>query len=234
MKKYVIAIASLFMLQLAACAPKATPAPEAQKAEEAAKEAPKAEAPAPEPPKAEAPAPEAPAAVPEAPKAEEPKAEEPPKEEIPEINGTLEPKGLVLEMGVRPDKHVEMHHRSVTLHGPYLIQEMYDGLVAFSTERFKKLDDTPEAREAAVKVWADNPRDIVIEKDDAMSARMQHPVWKITYMTGRNEDSTRHQDYYIQTENFDYRFHTGVGADWYEDNKPTIDKWIENLRLVEK
>ncbi|MBQ9395264.1 MAG: hypothetical protein IJU23_07070 [Proteobacteria bacterium] len=157
-----------------------------------------------------------------------------PPEELPELDGKLNPKGLVLFMGVRPIRGIKTVRVAGTEEGTYIIEELYDRTIAFSSERRKSMGNVEEEYLHNLTRKIDtSAHDIEVSKDDKMSAQMTYPSWKITYESGFNEDTRKCIDYYVQTEEFDYRFHTSIDSDEFDSQSHHLEAWFDNLELRE-
>lgn len=154
-------------------------------------------------------------------------------ENLPDLDGTVNPRGLVLVMGVRPERGIKMIRAAGTENGTYLIEEIYDGTIAFSNERRKGVTHSQDAIENEARSFAPDARDMTIAEDKKMSKQLSYPSWKLTYITGNNEDTRKNVDYYIQTDEFDFRIHTSIAIDQFNRNKMHLDAWFENLKFEE-
>ncbi len=155
-------------------------------------------------------------------------------EDLPTLDGTLEPTGLVLAMGVRPIRDIKTIRVAGTDDGTYIIEELFNKTIAFSTERRKSMNNVEEEYLHNLTRKIDtSAHDIEVSKDDKMSARLTYPSWKITYESGFNEDTRKCIDYYVQTEEFDYRFHTSIDSDEFDSQSHHLEAWFDNLEMKE-
>ena len=145
---------------------------------------------------------------------------------------TNDPVGRVLQLKDKP-AGVELK-RSVDPTGVYRIDEFIDGMVVLGTARLISLPNEESDISKAVMNWEYEPYDIIVAQDEEYTKKMSHPVWKIIYHTGHNEDMKANRDYLIKTDKFDYRVHTAVSVDFEEDYKEKIDTWVSGMELVEK
>ena len=118
--------------------------------------------------------------------------------------------------------------------GTYREELLFDTVVGIVIERVKRA----EANEQAIARQIDSlngtaAKDITIAKDDAVSAKVTYPAWRITYETGENEDTRSNLDIYIQTDDWDFRFHITAPADNIDDYKYAIPEWIEAVELFD-
>lgn len=151
-----------------------------------------------------------------------------------ELTKTTSPKGLTLTISTLPNEKLEQVGVTGTVHGPYSNRMMYDSMVFIQVERLNKAKEGNAGIEAAIReIHADlQLRELTIEKTD-IAQNISAPVYKITYITGQNEDTKTNLDYYIVGDKFDFRLHTSCGADFVDDYKEMIDKLGTGMLLQE-
>ncbi len=151
-----------------------------------------------------------------------------------ELTSSTSPKGLNITLADIPSDKMEFVGVTGTVYGPYSNQMMYDGMVFIQIDRLNKANEGESGIEAAIReIHADlDPRDMNIEKTDAVK-RVSEPVYKVTYLTGHNEDTRTNTDYYIVGESFDFRVHTSCGVDFVDDYKDMLEKLPADIILDE-
>ncbi len=118
--------------------------------------------------------------------------------------------------------------------GTYREELLFDSMISIVTERLAGVDYTEEAVASQIEYLnIDGLADLYIEQDSALSEQLTYPAWRVTYATGTNEDARNNLDIYIQTEGWDFRFHTATPADAYADYSDIIESWIESLYIAE-
>lgn len=106
-----------------------------------------------------------------------------------------------------------------------------DGLVYYKVERLTSAEygeDTVRAKVADLEnINADGIEiSSLSEPPENISS---YPVWKLSYTTGSNEDTSLCVDIYIQTDGADYRFHAVVDADYEADYAADLAKRVNSL-----
>lgn len=142
-------------------------------------------------------------------------------------------KGLVLVIPVLKD-NVETVSNTDNEDGTYREELLFDGMVTVVTERVARIDYSEEAIAKQInKLNGVDASDLVVKKDDAISTKLSYPAWRITYTTGANEDTRSNVDIYIQTDEWDFRLHTSIPSDSFDDYLDNIEAWIEAIDLFD-
>ena len=131
------------------------------------------------------------------------------------------PKGDVLEKQNNAD-------------GTYILEYFVDGLlvVGVSAMAHQAYADGEDVARAARK-WKDEPYNIRVVRDDEMAKNMGHTAWKLTYLTGHNEDTWKCEAYLYEGDAFDYRHHTCVDADAMSSDAARARKKAGEIAFVE-
>ncbi len=143
------------------------------------------------------------------------------------------PQGLVMQIKNLP-QNVETIDVSGTINGTYAIESIFDGMFVFSQERLRSTDNDIEKIKTAVLdiEKAHDVQNLAIEPSQDLP-NIKSPVYKLTYLTGHNEDTRTCRDYYIHSEGFDFRFHTAIPADYVDEYNGKVDDMLKNLELVQ-
>ena len=111
---------------------------------------------------------------------------------------------------------------------------LYDATVGITISRVIPVGFSEDAVFAQmVDTGSTNVSDLVIAQDDAVSAALTYPAWRVTYLTGENEDTRQNTDIYIQTDAWDFYFHTDVPIDNAKDYSAVIESWIASFTLTD-
>jgi hypothetical protein len=60
-----------------------------------------------------------------------------------------------------------------------------------------------------------------------------YPCWLVTYDEGSNEDTVSCMDIYVQTDDYDYRLHSSVSADFYLDYHDEIGQRLGSVHWLD-
>lgn len=150
-----------------------------------------------------------------------------------ELTKNSSPRGLAMTVDL-PVDNMKFVGVTGTVRGPYSNQMMYDAMVFIQVDRLAKAKEGKAGIEAAIReIHKDiELRDMVIEKTDEV-AKVSDPAYKVTYITGHNEDTQTNTDYYIVGSQFDFRLHTACGVDFVDDYKDMIDALAHSIKIEE-
>jgi len=141
--------------------------------------------------------------------------------------------GLTLVVPVLTD-NVETVDSRFNDDGTYREELLFDGMVGIVTERVSGVEYSEDAVIAQISgLDGEDISNVSIEQDDAVSEQLSYPAWLVTYETGENEDTRQNVDVYIQTDGWDFRFHTSTPIDAFADYSENIEYWIESLGFFE-
>lgn len=141
--------------------------------------------------------------------------------------------GLLLVIPILT-KNTELIGNVSQENGTYREELLYDGMVSIVAERLLLIEFSKEAIVKQIEsLNTVAVKDVKIEQDATISARLSYPAWRITYTTGSNEDTRTNLDFYIQTDAWDYRFHTSTPVDSFAEYSESIESWIESINLTE-
>lgn len=155
--------------------------------------------------------------------------------DIPSPSPTVAPpiEGLLLVTSLLVDS-VEKISTETRADGTYYEQVLVDALVSVVFERVTRVESDEQAVTKQIASLNNVAiTDVSIEQDTKVSSQLSYPTWRISYITGENEDTRQNVDLYIQTDGWDFRFHTSTPIDAYEDYKESIETWIESLDLTD-
>lgn len=118
--------------------------------------------------------------------------------------------------------------------GTYREESLFQSMVSIVCERCTSVEFSEDAIvEQIVNLTEVDLSEVTIEQDTPTSNRLSFPAWRLTYTTGANEDTRKNVDIYIQTDGWDYRFHTSTPIDAFADYSDFIEAWIESLELFD-
>lgn len=148
------------------------------------------------------------------------------------VDDAGQPLGLQLDIAaVLPGEVIEGAHQ-VMDNGIYRMTWIYNGIVSYSLERLPKAELGEDGVRAAFAEIAPFAYDASLRPDDDMTRRLGAVAWKWFYSTGKNEDLRTNTDYYIQRDDFDYRFSVSVPADFADENKQVVKSLVNGLVFV--
>lgn len=148
------------------------------------------------------------------------------------VDASGEPLGLQLDIAaVLPGEVIDGAHQ-VMDNGIYRMTWIYNGMVSYSLERLPKAELGEDGVRAAFAEIAPFAYDASLRPDDDMTRRLGAVAWKWFYSTGRNEDLRTNTDYYIQRDDFDYRFSVSVPADFADEYKQVVKSLVNGLVFV--
>jgi hypothetical protein len=111
---------------------------------------------------------------------------------------------------------------------------LYDAVVGITISRLDSVGYSEDAVSAQITDTGNTAiNNLAIVPDDTVSAQLTYPAWRISYTTGENEDTCQNTDIYIQTDAWDFYFHTSVPVDYAEDYSAIIESWIASFNLIE-
>ncbi|MBR4984675.1 MAG: hypothetical protein IKY83_02915 [Proteobacteria bacterium] len=149
------------------------------------------------------------------------------------VDDAGQPLGLQLEIAaVLPGEVTEIEHQ-VGADGLYKRVWLYEGMVSYSLERLPKAElGEGGVREAFARLEPD-AYDASLRPEDDMKRQLGGAVaWKWFYSTGHNEDTRTNTDYYVQRDDFDYRFKISVPADFVEEYARPVKSLVNGLVFV--
>lgn len=118
--------------------------------------------------------------------------------------------------------------------GLYVHESIIDGAVVIGSARIHSLPNDRTSISRAILAWPGEPYNVKLENDDAMSAKWTHPTWKITYLTGHNEDTHAHSDWLIQTDDGDYRVYFEMSVDATDEYLEKATQWIHDAEFAKR
>ncbi len=166
-------------------------------------------------------------------KAEGADAKAEPKGSIKYVDDAGQPLGLQLDIAAVLPGEVTEIERKVGADGIYHLAWLFNGMVSYSLERLPKAElGEGGVREAFARLEPD-AYDASLRPDDDMTHRLNGAVaWMWYYSTGHNEDTRTNTDYYIQRDDFDYRFSVSVPADFADEYKQAVKSLVNGLVFV--
>lgn len=148
------------------------------------------------------------------------------------VDASGKPLGLQLDIAAVLPGEVTEIERKVGADGIYHLAWLFNGMVSYSLERLHKAElGEGGVREAFARLEPD-AYDASLRPDDDMTRRLGAVAWKWFYSTGHNEDTRTNTDYYIQRDDFDYRFSVSVPADFADEYKQVVKSLVNGLVFV--
>lgn len=149
------------------------------------------------------------------------------------VDDAGQPLGLQLDIAAVLPGEVTEIERKVGADGIYHLAWLFNGMVSYSLERLPKAElGEGGVREAFARLEPD-AYDASLRPDDDMTHRLNGAVaWMWYYSTGHNEDTRTNTDYYIQRDDFDYRFSVSVPADFADEYKQAVKSLVNGLVFV--
>lgn len=149
------------------------------------------------------------------------------------VDADGQPLGLQLDIAAVLPGEVTEIERKVGADGIYHLAWLFNGMVSYSLERLPKAElGEGGVRDAFAKLEPD-AYDASLRPDDDMTRRLDGAVtWRWYYSTGHNEDTRTNTDYYIQRDDFDYRFSVSVPADFADEYKQPVKALVNGLVFV--
>jgi len=142
-----------------------------------------------------------------------------------------EPKGLVIKINGKPEGSSIKHE--VLDNGTYDIQDLVDGAYVLGTSRIAPIGDGKDSVSAYINKTADAARELKVEQDESLTAKLTYPSYKAVYLTGHNEDTRENMDIIITTDKHTFILHVSYNPDFIDEYKSKIDEIISGLELVE-
>ena len=154
-----------------------------------------------------------------------------PSVSAPVASGALSGKQDLMLVSSIAFKGAEMLENTQNEDGTYKERLLVDGLVTIGYERLLPAQAGEAGVKAAIEELETNPQGLQIAADDDLTDNISYSVWKAEYTVGSNEDTQSCIDYYIQTDDWDFRFHVAIPIDHYEEYEDAVDGWADALRV---
>lgn len=146
-------------------------------------------------------------------------------------------KDIRLVTSCAPQKTIEVLPNGFTRDdGTYSTRAFVDGWVSYYVERLQKSKDNTDDIIKNITILQDAElRDFKFEVDQSLSQKWNMKTYKITYLSGHNEDTTSNVDYYFLGDDFDYRLHMACNDNFIDEfGQPIMDELIKNLKFETK
>ena len=155
--------------------------------------------------------------------------------QTPETTASSQPagrQGMIL-VSTAPFRSAEVLENEQLEDGTYVETLLVDGMVRVSYERHLPALDGGTPEEAVAALEGETLRELEVEEAAELTEIIGYPAWKLEYVVGQNEATMSCIDCYIQTDDWDFRFHTEIPIDHYEEYADWMTTSILDLRLEE-
>ena len=161
---------------------------------------------------------------------------QPAPSELPEEKPDQEEGALIptLEFATLPEgmEQVDTYENEGGEYGSAYLAE--NGLVYFAMYTLRSAEYGEESITASIERMSevDALEDYQIVQDEGLSEKLSYPVWRATYLTGENEDTSNHIDIYIQTDGWDLYFTSSIDADNNEEGAQVVEEMIAGMEII--
>ena len=110
----------------------------------------------------------------------------------------------------------------------------YDGMVYYTIEQLERAaSDERSIVEAIQELEASAISISNATESIEHLGLLGYPCWLVTYDEGSNEDTVSCMDIYVQTDDYDYRLHSSVSADFYLDYHDEIGQRLGSVHWLD-